>query len=78
MGGVAVFACAVLFGEVGGGHGLRRGMEPALGVTALVVAVDGPVEAGGGVLPAQRARKKAQDGGRGGWARLSSRRHTLW
>ena len=47
---------AALFGAVGGGRGLRRGMEQALGVRALVVAVDGPVEAGGGVLPAQRTR----------------------
>ena len=69
---------AALFAAVGGGRGLRRGMESALGDRALVVEVDGPVEAGGGVLPAQRARQKAQDGHRGGWARLSSRRHALW
>ena len=54
---------AALFGAVGGGRGLCRGVEPTSGV-----AVDGPGEDADGVFTGIGAQR-AQGKGAGWWAR---------
>ena len=59
---------AALFGVVGGGRGLHRGVEPASGRSALIVAMDGPVEARGGGIHQDRSTASPRNGA-GWWVR---------